>query len=288
MKLALFDGGRVGIVEGTEIVDVTSAVPGFDSGYAQNHWLRLCADFDELRGSLEQAAATGPRTPIKDVTLDAAVLNPSKVVCAAANYDDHLAEMQPILTDAQRASADWFLAFDVFLKAPSSIIGPGAPIELPDLPNEIHHECELALVIGKTARDISASEALDYVLGYTILIDVTVRGDGDRSRRKSYDTFCPVGPWLVTADEVGDPQQLDIKLDVNDTTRQAVNSSTMKVPINQIISRASSIMTLHPGDLITTGSPPGVGAINPGDQLTAHIQNVGEMHLDVVGPRTAG
>ncbi|WP_432198262.1 fumarylacetoacetate hydrolase family protein [Streptomyces sp. bgisy027] len=285
MKLALFDGGRIGVVKDSEMVDVTSAVPDFSSGYAQNHWLRLCADFEELRESLEQAAATGPRLPIEQVTLDAPVLNPSKIVCAAANYDEHLAEMDPILTDAQRASAAWFLAFDVFLKAPSSIIGPGDDIELPDLPNAIHHECELVLVIGKTARNVDAADALDHVLGYTILIDVTVRGDGDRTRRKSYDTFCPVGPWLVTADEIGDPQQLDITLNVNGVSRQSVNTSTMKVPIDQMIAYASSVMTLHPGDLLTTGSPPGVGAINPGDRLHAHIEKIGAMQLGVVGPK---
>ncbi|MBE8477400.1 MULTISPECIES: fumarylacetoacetate hydrolase family protein [Streptomyces] len=285
MKLALFDGGRIGVVEDSEIVDVTSVAPGFDSGYAQNHWLRLCADFEKLREPLERVAATGPRIPIEQVRLDAPVLNPSKIVCAAANYDEHLAEMDPILTDAQRASAAWFLAFDVFLKAPSSIIGPGSDIELPDLPNAIHHECELALVIGKTARNVDASQALDHVLGYTILIDVTVRGDGDRTRRKSYDTFCPVGPWLVTADEIGDPQQLDITLNVNGLSRQSVNTSTMKVPIDQMIAYASSVMTLHPGDLLTTGSPPGVGAINPGDRLHAYIEKIGEMELGVVGPK---
>ncbi|WP_155058235.1 fumarylacetoacetate hydrolase family protein [Streptomyces blattellae] len=285
MKLALFDGGRIGVVKDSEIVDVTSAVPGFDSGYAQNHWLRLCADFHELREPLERAAATGPRIPIEQANLDAAVLNPSKIVCAAANYQEHLAEMEPILTDAQRASASWFLAFDVFLKAPSSIIGPGSDIELPDLPNAIHHESELALVIGKTARNVDAAEALDHVLGYTILIDVTVRGDGDRTRRKSYDTFTPVGPWLVTADEVGDPQDLDITLDVNGESRQSVNTRTMKVPVAQMIAYASSVMTLHPGDLLTTGSPPGVGAINPGDRLDAHIEKIGSMQLGVVGPK---
>jgi 2-keto-4-pentenoate hydratase/2-oxohepta-3-ene-1,7-dioic acid hydratase in catechol pathway len=284
VKLALFHGGRVGLVQGDEIVDVTAAIPGFDVGYAQNHWLRMCADFDGYLPAIEIAATTGERLPLSSVQLDAPVLNPSKIVCAAANYDEHLDEMDPILTDAQRASAASFFAFDVFFKAPSSIIGPDSDIVLPDIPNEIHHECELALVIGKAARNVDPAKALDHVLGYTILIDVTVRGDGDRGRRKSYDTFCPVGPWLVTADEVGDPQQLDILLEVNGITRQSVHTSTMKVPVAEIIAYASSVMTLQPGDLVTTGSPPGVGAINPGDRLVADISSIGEMQLGVVGP----
>jgi 2-keto-4-pentenoate hydratase/2-oxohepta-3-ene-1,7-dioic acid hydratase in catechol pathway len=284
VKLALFDGGRVGLVEDTEIVDVTAAVPGFDTGYAQNHWLRLCADLDNLREPIAKAASSGKRVPLAQVSLDAPVLHPSKIVCAAANYDEHLDEMRPILTESQAASP-WLLEFDVFLKAPSSIVGPGSDVVLPDLPNEIHHESELALVMGKTARNVSASEALDYVLGYTILIDVTVRGDGDRSRRKSYDTFTPVGPWLVTADEIGDPQQLDIHLDVNGETRQSVNTRTMKVPVNEMIAHASKVMTLYPGDLLTTGSPPGVGAIHAGDRMRASISKIGEMQIGVVGPK---
>lgn len=286
MKIALFDHGRVGVVTDadTAIVDVTSAIPGFDSGYAQNHWLRLVADFEQLRPAIEEAAAAGPRLPLDQVELDAAVLHPSKIVCAAANYQAHLDEMAPILTEGQKASG-WLLDFDVFLKAPSSIIGPGDDVVLPDLPNEIHHESELALVIGKTARNVTAAEALDYVFGYTILIDVTVRGDGDRSRRKSYDTFTPVGPWIATADAVGDPQDLDIHLEVNGETRQSVNTRTMKVPVNEMIAFASNVMTLHPGDLLTTGSPPGVGAIHAGDRMDAQISKIGAMQLGVVGPQ---
>lgn len=282
MKIALFDGGRVGLVDDDAVVDVTPAVPRFDTGYAQNHWLRLCADFEALRGPIAGQVERGPRIPLHEVRLDAPVLNPSKVVCAAANYDEHLAEMDDIMTESQRASS-WFLEFDVFLKAPSSIIGPGGTIELPALPHEVHHECELAVVIGKAARDVEIEHALEHVLGYTILVDVTVRADGDRSRRKSYDTFCPIGPWLVTADEVGDPQQLDITLDVNDAIRQSVRTSAMKVPVDAIISYASRIMTLMPGDVIATGSPPGVGEIRAGDELVARIDRIGSMRLDVAG-----
>lgn len=165
MKIALFDGGRVGVVEGNQLIDVTRAVPGFDTGYAQNHWLRLCADFAGLRHGIESEMARGPRISLSNARLDAPVLNPSKIVCAAANYDEHLTEMGDIMTESQRAAA-WFLEFDVFLKAPSSIAGPGSLIELPDLPHEVHHVCELAVVIGKTAKHVDVAHALDHVLGY--------------------------------------------------------------------------------------------------------------------------
>jgi len=142
---------------------------------------------------------------------------------------------------------------------------------------EIHHESELAFVIGRGGKDIPVERALDHVLGYTILIDVTVRGEGDRSRRKSYDTFTPIGPYLVTADEIGDPHALRIELWVNDQKRQDVNSGEMLVKIPEMIAYASRVMTLCPGDVFTTGSPAGVGQIHDGDTLVTQISKIGRM-----------
>ncbi|MBI3013710.1 MAG: fumarylacetoacetate hydrolase family protein, partial [Candidatus Tectomicrobia bacterium] len=215
MKLAIFDEYRLGLVAGKEMVDVTEVLPYYDPGYAANFWLRMCRDFEALRPRIEKASREGLRKPLDRVRLRAPVLNPSKIIAAASNYREHVAEM------ASRTGAHtWLLDFDVFLKAPSSIIGPGDTLALPDLPGrEIHHESELALVIGKGGKSIPESEALSCVLGYTILIDVTLRGEGDRSHRKSYDGFTPMGPWLVSADEVDDPQALDIQLWVNGTLK---------------------------------------------------------------------
>ncbi len=276
MKLALFNGNRLGVVRGETIVDVTSALPAWDNGYMANFWLRLCHDFDTLRPRLEEAAQSGAGVPVSQVRLNAPVLSPTKILAAASNYGAHKEEMA-----ARRdftGHAAWLSEFDVFLKAPSSIIGPDDTVYLPDVGDrEIHHESELAFVIGKTAKDVPAERALDYVLGYTILLDITVRGDGDRSRRKSYDGFTPIGPYVVTADEIGDPHNLHIQLWVNGQTRQDVNSGDMLVKIPEMISYASKVFTLNPGDVFTTGSPPGVGQIHAGDTMVTEIEKIGRM-----------
>src|SRR5262249_9138262 len=148
-----------------------------------------------------------------------------------------------------------------------SIADPGATIELPRDAGPVHHEGELACIVGATARHVAREHALDYVLGYTGLIDFTVRGAGDRSRRKSYDGFTPIGPFLVTADELLDPSAVSIRLDVNGETRQLASAADMLVGVAEIVAYASSVMTLCPGDVIATGSPPGVAAVAPGDHV---------------------
>ncbi len=276
MKLALFDDYRLGVLRGEEhLVDVSGALPHWDNGYAANFWLRLCHDFDALRPRLEQAALDGQPVPLSSVRLRAPVLNPSKILAAASNYGAHKAEMA---ARGGGMTASWLQEFDVFLKAPSSIVGPGDTVHLPDVPGrEIHHESELAFVIGRAGKNVPEERALEHVLGYTILIDVTVRGDGDRSRRKSYDGFTPIGPYLVTADEIGDPHSLRIELWVNGEKRQDVSSGDMLVRIPAMIAYASRVMTLCPGDVFTTGSPPGVGKIEDGDTMVTQIERIGRL-----------
>ena len=287
MKLALFNGNRLGIVRDDTIVDVTSALPAWDNGYMANFWLRLCHDFDSLRPRLEQAAQGGQGMPVSGVRLNAPVLNPTKILAAASNYGAHKAEME--LRRQEFGHAKWLGEFDVFLKAPSSIIGPDDTVYLPPVGDaEIHHESELAFIIGKTAKDVEPGSALNYVLGYTILLDITVRGDGDRSRRKSYDGFTPVGPYVVTADEIGDPHNLHIQLWVNGQTKQDVNSGDMLVKIPEMISYASKVFTLNPGDVFTSGSPPGVGQIHDGDTMVTEIEKIGRMTNYVKARQPAG
>ena len=153
---------------------------------------------------------------------------------------------------------------------------------LPDLPSrEIHHECEVALIIGKGGRHIPVADAMDHLFGYSCLIDVTVRGKEERVMRKSYDTFTPIGPALVTADEVGDPGNLDMKLWVNDELRQHASTRDLIVDIPNMIALASSVSTLEPGDVIATGTPEGVGPIRDGDKVTIEIERVGRMTVPV-------
>ena len=291
MRLAIFDDHRPGVVsaDGQTIVDISAALPWphdpdpFGAGW----WVRLCRDFHQLRDRIAEAAGSGRSRPLNSVRLCAPVLNPTKIVAAASNYAAHREEMRTVSarTGGGSAQQGWLSEFDVFLKAPSSIIGPGDTCRLPPGPveqhKEIHHESELALVIGTGGAGIAEADALRHVLGYTIGLDMTVRGAGDRSRRKSYDTFTPVGPWIATADEVGDPHALEIRLTVNGEVRQHVSSGDMSTRIPGIIAYASSVMRLEPGDLVLTGAPPGVNQVHDGDVMEAAISRVGSMRIPV-------
>ncbi len=286
MKLALFDENRLGLVSQDErsLVDVTSAVPWHDADPTSGWWRRLCREFDSIVPRL--ASTHGPVRVLDDVRLRAPVLNPSKVIACAINYPDHAAEMPNVMERTGTARPDWMLRFDVFLKAPSSIAGPAEAIRLPDVlvrrGSEIHHECELAVVIGRGGARIAAMDARSHILGYTIGLDVTERGEGDRSRRKSWDTFTPLGPWLVTADEVMDAAALTIDLEVNGQTRQHARTRDMVMGVPEIIEYASGVMRLEPGDVILTGAPAGVGEIHHGDILEARIDRIGLLRVPVV------
>ncbi|MEP0773551.1 MAG: fumarylacetoacetate hydrolase family protein [Acidobacteriota bacterium] len=202
---------------------------------------------------------------------------PTKIVAVGLNYRAHAAEM------GKELPAEPLL----FLKAPSSLLPPGEAVLLPEDSAQVEHEGELALVIGRTARRVAAGDALHHVLGYTCLDDVTARDIQRRekvyARAKGYDTFCPVGPWLET--DIPDPQRLELELRVNWEVRQRGTTADMIFPVAEVISFISSIMTLHPGDLITTGTPPGVGRLAHGDTVEVQISGIGTLTHGVVGLR---
>ncbi|MQA97675.1 MAG: FAA hydrolase family protein [Streptosporangiales bacterium] len=289
MRLAIFGESRLGVVNaaGTALVDVTAAVPGHDPDPLTAGWWRaLCRDFAALRPALEAAAKEGPEIALDTVRLRPAVLGPSKVIAAACNYADHVTEMHGVQERTLGKVEHWMMDFDVFLKAPSSLAGPADDVVLPPeevaAGHEIHHESELVVVVGTGGRDIPAETALDHVFGYTLGLDITVRSQADRSRRKSYDTFSPIGPWLTTADETGDPAGLTIDLVLNgEDHRQHCDTADMLMPVPEVIAYASRIMTLHPGDVIFTGAPSGVGPIQAGDLLDTRISRLGGMTIRV-------
>jgi len=287
VRLALFDDFRLGVVTAGQIVDVTGVLPAHDADPVTAGWWRaLCRDFPDLRAGLQAAADAGPARPLAQVRLRAPALGPTKVIACASNYPDHVAEMHAVQQRTLGRVEDWMMNFDVFLKAPSAISGPADDIVLPrevlDAGQEIHHESELVVVIGTGGKDIPEDQAAGHILGFTAGLDVTVRGAADRSRRKSYDTFAPLGPWITTADEAGDPASLEIDLVRNDDDhRQHSCVRDMITPVPAIVCYVSRIMTLLPGDLIFTGAPPGVGPIHPGDVLTARISRIGSMRIGV-------
>jgi 2-keto-4-pentenoate hydratase/2-oxohepta-3-ene-1,7-dioic acid hydratase in catechol pathway len=272
MRLVRFNEGRIGVLQGDRVHDASAAV-GLDlAAWPPVGMIRLIRDFAALRPKLEQAARS-PGLPLADVKLLAPIVWPHNLFAYPVNYIAHQTEM----ASTHRADLNGY-----FLKATSSISGPHDPIVLPDLPSrEIHHECELALIIGKAGRHISTGAAMDHLFGYSCLIDVTVRGKEERVMRKSYDTFTPIGPALVTPDEVGDPGNLDMKLWVNDDLRQHATTRDLIVDIPNMIALASSVSTLEPGDVIATGTPEGVGPIRDGDKVTIEIERVGRMTVPV-------
>jgi 2-keto-4-pentenoate hydratase/2-oxohepta-3-ene-1,7-dioic acid hydratase in catechol pathway len=274
MKIARFNGGRIGVVIDETLRDVTAA-----AGIDRAEWppvgpLRLIANFGALRDTLLAAARAAKPLPLAEVRLETPVPWPNKLIAFPVNYHDHATEM---------ASTGFADLQGFFLKANSSLSGPCDPIALPNITGrEIHHECEIALVIGTQGRQIAVADAMDYVFGYACLMDITIRGTEERVMRKSFDTFTPVGPWIVTADEISDPRDIKMRLWVNGALRQSATTRDLIVDIPNMISVASSAATLYPGDLIATGTPAGVGPIEAGDEVTIEVEHVGRMSIPVV------
>jgi 2-keto-4-pentenoate hydratase/2-oxohepta-3-ene-1,7-dioic acid hydratase in catechol pathway len=274
MRLARFDGGRIGVIRDDSIYDVTEAAGVDPKAWPPVGMVQLIADFESRRGAFA-AAAGGEGVPLASVEIETPIPWPNKVVAFPANYEAHAAEMSIDYSARSRG---------FFLKSASSLSGACEPIVLPEpLGREVHHEGELALVIGKAGRHIAREDALDHLFGYSCLLDITVRGmEVERTMRKSYDTFTPLGPWLTTADEVGDPSQLSLKLWVGDELRQDANTRDLIVDVPDMIVMAASVLTLQPGDVIATGTPEGVAPIHAGDTVTVEIERVGRLSVGVV------
>jgi len=200
---------------------------------------------------------------------------PSKVVAVGLNYTDHARELGMEMPDEPL----------IFLKPPSTVIGTADDIIYPPMSKWIEHEAELAIVIKETTRQVPITKAINYILGYTCANDVTARDlqkkDGQWTRAKSFDTFCPIGPYIVTPTDV-DPRHLDIKLTVNGEVKQSSNTINMHFKPEYLVSYISHIMTLCPGDIILTGTPPGVGPIVPGDVMEITIEGIGVLRNKVI------
>jgi 2-keto-4-pentenoate hydratase/2-oxohepta-3-ene-1,7-dioic acid hydratase in catechol pathway len=287
MRIARYDDERIGVVVGRGVVDVSSVVAERWRGtpHAMND---VIARWDDVAPQARDLAASAPPVPLDTVRLHAPTPMPRHLFAAPLNYRPHVAEM----VDSQHApvelrahhSAD---SLGFFLKAPGSISGPQDAIELPPLPGRaFHHEIELGVVIGRPARAVAVERAGDHIFGYVCLLDITMRTEGEhqeeRVMRKSYETFTPIGPFLVTADEVDDPGTLDLHLEVNGEPRQAANTADLIVSVAELVSRASHVLTLSPGDVYATGTPDGVGPIVVGDTITAGVESIGELEIPVV------
>ena len=229
--------------------------------------------------SLLERTGSVPLSEVPNLQLP---FTPPKIICLAKNYSAHALEM-----GVQPSKLPPFPP--LFLKPPSSVIGPGDKIVIPKQTQNVHHEIELAIVIGKRGKNILKENVNEHIYGYTILLDITARDIQSNAKKnghpwfvaKGFDTFCPLGPIIVTSDEIKDPNSLTIRLKVNDEVRQDGNTRDMIHKVTSIVEYCSSINTLEPGDVIATGTPEGVGKFDHGDLLQASIEKIGTLTVGV-------
>lgn len=282
MKLCRFNDNRLGVVDGREVIDVTEALDVIPrSGYPLPAFDPLIANLEAVTQRIGALRGQATRLRLEDVRLLSPVANPGKVVAAPVNYRKHLEEVLANADLHHDVKINHIEKAGLFLKAPSSLVGAGQGIQLRKLDRRNDHEVELAVVIGRTADRVSRAQALKYVAGYCIGLDITIRGPEERSFRKSPDSYTVLGPWFTTADDVQDPGRLDLQISVNGETRQKSNTADLILGVAELIEFASSFYTLQPGDVILTGTPEGVSPIRPGDVILAEISDLGSMTVHV-------
>lgn len=289
MKLCRFNDDRLGVVDGDTVLDVTSALDVLPrERWPLPHGDQLIRNLAAVRGAIEKALPKATKRSLSDVALKSPVANPSKIVAAPANYVEHVKEGQrdpginvgvhDLVTTGFDTPSD---KYGLFLKANSSLIGPSEPVQLHFEGRRNDHEVEVVLVIGKQCKNVRKQDAWGVIAGYALGLDLSVRGGEDRSFRKSADTYAVLGPWLTTADEVAQPENIDFSLSVNGAMRQSSNTRLLTASIPRIIEMATSCYTLYPGDLIYTGTPEGVGPLQPGDVMEVQSPLLGRMTVRV-------
>jgi 2-keto-4-pentenoate hydratase/2-oxohepta-3-ene-1,7-dioic acid hydratase in catechol pathway len=271
-------------VEGSNVRDVTAALEVIPrQGYPFPTHDLFIENLDKVAARARKIASNAPSIPVEGMKFLSPVANPSKVVGAPVNYQKHLDEVKTT-AEIHHGNEQHFQVIHkmgLFLKASSSLVGPGEGIALRKLDRRNDHEVELAAIIGKRCDRVSKEDALKYVAGYAIGLDLTIRGPEERSLRKSPDTYTVLGPWMVTADEIPNPGELDLKITVNGEVRQNSNTRYMILGVPELIEFASAFYTLNPGDIIVTGTPEGVSPIEPGDTIVATIERIGSMEVSV-------
>ena len=274
MKLLYFDDFKLGVLKGESVVDVSAVVKDIPHIGPHDLISGLIARFAEYRARLEEAVAKGSGTPVGQVRVRAPIPKPYNIDAMAVNYMEDGTRTEPAPINA-------------FHKSPNSIIGPGDTMVLPDVPATIFEgEAEVAIVIGKRASNVRAADAMSYIFGYMNFIDGSARGLPPAGnvfyQMKSRDTFCPIGPYLVTADEIADPHHLQIKLSVNGTLMQNFNTSDMAHKIPRCIEWVTSIHTLEPGDILATGTNHrGLSAFQNGDQVELETEGLGRLRFNI-------
>jgi 2-keto-4-pentenoate hydratase/2-oxohepta-3-ene-1,7-dioic acid hydratase in catechol pathway len=281
MKLCRFGENRYGVVRDGGVYDITEHVAKAVIAAPLRRGDLAIANLAAIVKLVDKAPLGAPAGRASELKFLAPVLNPTKIVAAPVNYEAHITESEAdpgITFNHAVARID---KAGLFLKASSSLVGPGegVAVRFPDRRSD--HEIELGLVIGRECSDVSEAHALDVVAGYAIALDMSVRGTEDRSFRKSIDSYSVLGPWLVTPDEVPDPDNVDFTLKVNGVVKQQSNTRHLIFKTRKLIAWASRWYTLYPGDIVMTGTPEGVGPVGPGDVMDCEMQYVGSMRVDV-------
>lgn len=291
MKICHYNDKQAGVVVGDQVYNIGDALikAGLArQGYTMLEILDALVNNPAAMPIARDAAQGGGSAPLSSVKLLAPIQNPGSLWAAAANYRAHQKEMiERMGSDDRITKSNDELMAEFFLKTTSSIIGPGDTVILPKISKLVDFECELCAVIGKPAKKVSEEQALDHVFGYMMCWDISQRdpwGKGmqnTRNIRKGFDTFTALGPWIVTKDEVGEPQDLSIKVLQNGKEAMVAHTSDMICGLRDHIRFLSSCLTLRTGDLITTGTPAGVSKLNHGDHLHGTLEKVGSMELHV-------
>ncbi len=281
MKLCRFGENRYGVVRDGQVYDVTERVAKAVVAAPLQRGDAAIVNLEAIVRLVEGAKLGEPVGAADNTKFLAPVINPTKIVCAPVNYEAHIAESEAdpgITFNHAVARID---KAGLFLKASSALIGPSEGVAVRFSDRRTDHEIELGVVIGRECRNVSEKDALDVVAGYAIALDMTVRGTEDRSFRKSIDSYAVLGPWLVTPDELPEPDSVDFSLKVNGEVRQQSNTRHLIFKTRKLIAWASNWYTLYPGDIIMTGTPEGVSPVAPGDVMDCEMQYIGKMRVDV-------
>lgn len=284
MRIAWFNGHRLGLVENGRVYDVSAALRRLPAQSYPGPWGDpLIANLETMREAIATARLEASSIAVAEARFASPVARPSKIIGTPVNYLKHAEEATAnpgVFTHRYQGGIE---EQGLFLKAVSALVGPGEGVHIRFPDRRTDHEMELGVIIGKPAAMVAEAEAFAHVAGYAIALDMVVRGPEDRSFRKSIDSYAVLGPWLVTADEIADPANLDFSLAVNGKLRQQSNTRFMIMSIARQIAWASAFYTLWPGDIIMTGTCEGVGQVRPGDTMHCKIQGIGEMEVKVFG-----
>ena len=290
MKICRFNDNRLGLVdvEANEVRDVTAALKVLPKvSYPLPHGDLMMANFAKVKREITRLAPRAPKKKLSSVKLLAPIANPGKIIGAPINYAKHIDEARK---DAEihagglkRLMSTPIGKWGLFLKANSALVGPSEGVVRRFPRRRTDHEVELAVIIGRKGTNIKYKDALNYVAGYAIGLDMVIRGSEVQSFRKSVDTYAVLGPWMVTKDEIKDPDDLDLEIRVGKTLRQSSNTSNLIFDVRRLIEFGSSFYTLYPGDVIMTGTPEGVNRVKPGDVMHATIEKIGSMDVKVRG-----